>query len=98
MKHPHWATHLASWGALEILNALGLQAQLRSLRQWKSNSWALMWQGRARALSVEDSDTTPVLAKSTAGVELAGEAEKAITEKPEALEPRAYNEAGHRHE
>src|SRR5260221_12864144 len=32
------------------------------------------------------------------GVELAGEAEKAITAKPEALEPGAYNEAGHRHE
>ena len=35
-------------------------------------------------------DTTPVLANSTAGVELAGEAEKAIAAKPEALEPGAY--------
>ena len=38
-------------------------------------------------------DTTPILAKSTTGIELAGEAEKAITAKP-----RAYNEAGRRHE
>ena len=39
-------------------------------------------------------DTTPVLADSTAGVELAGEAEKAITAKPEALVPGAHNEGG----
>src|SRR6266581_6333451 len=96
MKHPHWATHLSSLAALEILAALGLYAQSRSLGQWKSNSWALTWQGRARALLVED--TTLVLAESTVGVELAGEAEKAITAKPEALEPRAYNEAGCRRE
>ena len=41
-------------------------------------------------------DTTPVLADSTAGVELAGEAEKAITAKPEALVPGTYNEGGRR--
>jgi hypothetical protein len=39
-------------------------------------------------------DTTPVLAESTASIELAAEAEKAIAAKPEALEPGAYNEAG----
>ena len=43
-------------------------------------------------------DTTLVLAESTVGVELAGEAEKAITAKPEALEPGVYNEAGRRRE
>jgi hypothetical protein len=43
-------------------------------------------------------DTTPVLAESTAGVELAGEAKKAIAAKPEALVPGAYNEAGCRRE
>src|SRR5260221_3561922 len=70
MKHPHWATHLSSLEALDILTALGLHqlhAQSRSLRQWKLNSWALTsmtWQGRARALSVEG--ITPVLAESTA--------------------------------
>ena len=56
----------------------------------------LMWQERVRERSVVD--TTPVLAESTASIELAGEAEKAIAAKPEALEPRAYNEAGGRHE
>jgi hypothetical protein len=35
-------------------------------------------------------DTTPALAEGTASIELAGKAEKAITAKPEALEPRAY--------
>jgi hypothetical protein len=34
------------------------------------------------------------LAERTAGVELAGRAEKATTVKPEALEPGAYGEAG----
>src|SRR5260221_6451796 len=66
MKHPHWATHLSSLEALDILTALGLHAQSRSLRQWKLNSWALTsmtWQGRAQALSAEG--ITPVLAKST---------------------------------
>ena len=43
-------------------------------------------------------DTTPVLAESTAGVELAGKAGKAITAKPKALEPGVYNEAGRRRE
>jgi len=38
-------------------------------------------------------DTTPVLAKSTAGVELAGGAEKATAAEPEALEPGACVEA-----
>jgi hypothetical protein len=32
-------------------------------------------------------ESTPVLAESTAGVQLTGEAEKAITAKPEALVP-----------
>jgi hypothetical protein len=53
---------------------------------------ALTWQGRARALSVVD--TTPVQAESTASIELASEAEKAIAAKPEALELGMYNEAG----
>jgi hypothetical protein len=35
-------------------------------------------------------DTTPVLAESTAGIQLAGEAEKAITAKPEALVPPGH--------
>jgi hypothetical protein len=56
----------------------------------------LMWQERARERSVVD--TTPVLAESTASIELAGEAEKAIAAKTEALEPGAYNEAGGRRE
>jgi hypothetical protein len=55
-----------------------------------------MWQERVRERSVVD--TTPVLAESTASIELAGEAEKAIAAKPEALEPGAYNEAGGRRE
>ena len=56
----------------------------------------LMWQERVRERSVVD--TTPVLAESTASIELAGEAEKAIAAKTEALEPGAYNEAGGRRE
>ena len=39
-------------------------------------------------------DTAPALAGGTAGVELAGKAERAITANPEALEPWAYDEAG----
>ena len=38
--------------------------------------------------------TAPVLAKSTGSVELTGGAEKATAARPEALEPRAYGEAG----
>ena len=43
-------------------------------------------------------DTVPVLAERTASIELAGEAEKAITAKPEALEPGVYNEVGRERE
>jgi len=39
-------------------------------------------------------DTVPVLAESTAGVELAGKVEKAITAKSKALVPREYSKAG----
>jgi len=39
-------------------------------------------------------DTAPALAEGTAGVELAGKAERAITAKPEALEPWVYGGAG----
>ena len=39
-------------------------------------------------------DTTPVPTKTTPSIGLAGEAEKSITAKPEALERGAYNEAG----
>ena len=56
----------------------------------------LMWQERVRERSVVD--TTPVLAESTASIELAGEAKKAIAAKTEALEPGAYNKAGGRRE
>ena len=45
-----------------------------------------------RALPVVD--TVPALAEGTAGVELAGKAERAITANPKALEPWAYDEAG----
>jgi len=47
---------------------------------------------RGRALSVLD--TAAALAEGTAGVELAGKGERAITAKLEALEPWAYGEAG----
>ena len=43
-------------------------------------------------------DTGPVLAERTASIELAGEADKAITAKPEALEPGVYNEVGRERE
>ena len=35
-------------------------------------------------------DATPALAESTSGIELAGEAERAVTAEHEALEPCAY--------
>jgi len=101
MKHPHWATHLSSLEALDILTALGLHAQSRSLRQWKLN---------VEQLGIDINDMARTSASAISGrhytctsrehrrVELAGEAEKAITAKPDALEPGAYNEAGHRHE
>src|SRR5260221_9001948 len=64
-----------------ILTTLGLHVQSRTLMQWKSNGRALIliWQGRARVLSVVD--TTPV-AGGTASIGLAGEAEKALTASP----------------
>ena len=43
-------------------------------------------------------DTTPALAESTAGVELAGKAEKATAAKLEALEPEACGKTACRHE
>jgi len=43
-------------------------------------------------------DTTPALAKSTAGVKLTGKAEKATTAELEALEPEACGKTVHRHE
>jgi len=39
-------------------------------------------------------DAAPALAESTSGIELAGEAERAVTAQHEALEPWAYGEAG----
>ena len=39
-------------------------------------------------------DAAPALAESTSGIELAGEAERAVTVEHEALEPWAYGEAG----
>ena len=85
--------------ALEILTALGFHAQstvaiTEAMQVEQLGVDALTWprQGRARALSVVD--TTPVQAESTASIELASEAEKAIAAKPEALELGVYNEAG----
>ncbi len=42
--------------------------------------------------------TAPALAEGTAGIELVGGAERAITVKPEALEPGAYGKTGRGHE
>jgi hypothetical protein len=42
--------------------------------------------------------TSPALVKGTASVELTGRAKEATAAKPEALEPRAYGEAGRKRE
>jgi len=41
--------------------------------------------------------TAPALAKGTASIVSANRAERAAAARPEALEPRAHGEAGHRH-
>jgi len=84
------ATHLSSMVAPETLTVLGLCAWPRTRTQGESNPRAVDAHERGGALPV--AGAAPTLAEETAGVEPAGEAERAAAAKSEALAPWTQGE------
>ena len=77
---------------LEDINLFGLAGVAENADAREVEPSSVETHDRGGVLPVVD--TEPALADGTAGVELAGGAERATTAKPKALEPWAYSEAG----